>query len=78
MKNRVTVRVDSTCSMAEVVLDGEVVITGNFWDFHPGCHNILEYGDDWCTAYGLAYAICHQCDIPTSEVVTDRTWRYTR
>jgi hypothetical protein len=31
--------------MARVSIDGKVVMEGNFWDFHPGCHGINEYGD---------------------------------
>jgi hypothetical protein len=31
--------------MAIVLLNGKCVMMGNFWDFHPGSHNITEYGD---------------------------------
>jgi len=41
----ITIKVDRSCSMAEVLLNGELVMMGNYWDFHPGCHGITEYGD---------------------------------
>jgi hypothetical protein len=31
--------------MAEVHLNDKCIMVGNFWDFHPGCHGIHEYGD---------------------------------
>jgi hypothetical protein len=31
--------------MARVSIDGKCVMEGNFWDFHPGCHGINEYGE---------------------------------
>lgn len=37
--------VDKSCDMAVVLIDGEFVMGGNFWDFYPGCHGINEYGD---------------------------------
>jgi len=39
------VKVDDSCDMAAVYIDEECVMSGNFWDFHPGCHGIDEYGD---------------------------------
>lgn len=45
MKNTILVKTDSLCEMAEVWLNGELVMSGNFWDFHPGCHGINKYGD---------------------------------
>lgn len=41
----ILVKVDKSCDMAEVLLNDECVMDGNFWDFHPGCHGINEYGD---------------------------------
>ena len=43
--NVILVKVDKSCDMAEVLLNGECIMDGNFWDFHPGCHGINEYGD---------------------------------
>jgi hypothetical protein len=31
--------------MAKVSLDGKTVMEGNFWDFHPGCHGLYQYGE---------------------------------
>ena len=35
----------SDSEMALVQIDGETVMLGNLWDFHPGCHDITEWGD---------------------------------
>lgn len=26
------------CQMAQVRVNGQVIMLGNFWDFHPECH----------------------------------------
>ena len=44
-KNIIEIKVDKSCEIAQVSLNGEIVMSGNFWDFHPGCHGINEYGD---------------------------------
>ena len=36
---------DSSCEMGIVLIDGECVMCGKYWDFHPGCHGIDTYGD---------------------------------
>lgn len=36
--NKVLIRVDRSCDMAEVEVNGKCIMMGNFWDFHPGCH----------------------------------------
>ena len=41
----ISIRVDKSCEMASVHIDDVLVMSGNFWDFHPGCHGIVEYGD---------------------------------
>lgn len=42
---RIQIGVDKSCEMAIVLIDGKCVMEGNFWDFHPGCYGINEYGD---------------------------------
>jgi len=41
----ISVLVDRSCDMAKVSIDDKCVMSGNFWDFHPGCHGINQYGD---------------------------------
>jgi hypothetical protein len=41
----ILVQTDGSCEMARVSIDDKCVMQGNFWDFHPGCHGINEYGD---------------------------------
>ena len=45
MKHIILVKTDPSCSMAEVYLDDELVMFGNYWDFHNGCHGIHKYGE---------------------------------
>ena len=41
----ILIETDRSCEMARVSIDGKGVMEGNFWDFHPGCHGINEYGE---------------------------------
>lgn len=45
MKNKILIKTDSSCEMAAVYLNDKLVMSGNFWDFHPHCHGIHKYGD---------------------------------
>ena len=33
--------------MAHVYVNDKHVMSGNFWDFHPGCHGFYELADKW-------------------------------
>ena len=44
MNHTILVKTDPSCKMAEVYLDGELVMNGNYWDFHNGCWGIDKYG----------------------------------
>jgi hypothetical protein len=37
-KNIIKVYTDKSCSMAIVEVNGDHLMTGNYHDFHPGCH----------------------------------------
>ena len=37
-QNTVVTDLDDSCDMAQVSVNGEAVMVGNTWDFHPGCH----------------------------------------
>lgn len=43
--NKIVVGIDDESEMAYVSLNGECIMEGNFWDFHPNCDGIREYGD---------------------------------
>lgn len=45
MQHIINLKVDDYSEMATIYLDNKVIMTGNFWDFHPGCHGITEWGD---------------------------------
>lgn len=38
----ITVKVDNSCDMAEVRDSEGNGMSGNFWDFHNGCHGLYE------------------------------------
>lgn len=38
--NTITISTDESCEMAMVDLNGECIMMGNYWDFHPNCHGI--------------------------------------
>lgn len=63
MKNIVKIRVDQSCEMAEVYLNDKLVMSGNFWDFHPDCNGVRQYGDfkgysDLARAIALSVGDC--------------------
>ena len=45
IQHLILVKTDLSCDMAAVYLNGKVIMEGNYWDFHSGCHRIYEYGD---------------------------------
>lgn len=76
MKHQITVLIDESCEAAEVLLDGKTVMRGNFWDFHPYCTGVHQYGE-FQGYRGLANAVevtllrqGHEV-----EVVTDKNWK---
>ena len=44
MKNPIIIYKDTSCEMAEVWFGKHCVMSGNYWDFHPECHGIWQYG----------------------------------
>ena len=52
----IKVLTDPACEMAAVYLNDELVMEGNYWDFHPGCHGINKYGD-FNSYAGLAHRL---------------------
>lgn len=83
-KKSATIRVlvDPTCKMAVVhtYLSGKreysMGMSGNYWDFHPGCHVMREFGD-FNSSFGLALGIQKHLEKKDYKVkvVTDRSWR---
>lgn len=39
-QNTITERSDASCRMAEVMVNGQSIMLGNYHDFHPGCHGL--------------------------------------
>lgn len=70
--NTITIRTDEACEMACVELNGERIMMGNFWDFHPNCHGIHEYG------HFNSYAqLANNIKLKFGgEVMYDFTWKY--
>ncbi len=42
---KILLRSDHSCKMAEVHVNGKLIMQGNYWDFRPGTHGITKYGD---------------------------------
>lgn len=45
MQNIILVKTDPSSKMAVVYLNNQIIMEGNYWDFHPSCHGIYEYGN---------------------------------
>ena len=71
--NTITIRTDESCEMACVELNGKCIREGNYWDFHPHCHSIHEYGD-FQSYSQLANNIKLKLG---GTVVYDYTWKYS-
>lgn len=72
MKHTIKVRTDHSCEMAEVLLDDELVMMGNFWDFHPGCCDVTEYGNfsSYATLSTAIYQHLVKSGVPYNEIET--------
>lgn len=40
--NTITLKIDTSCSMAEVYVNGTIIMRGNYWDFYNGCHGMYD------------------------------------
>lgn len=65
--------VDDSCEMAKVYVNNKCIMEGNFWDFHPGCHGIDEYGD-WNSLAQLVQQlyIYHRRKSPDAKISIER------
>jgi hypothetical protein len=45
MQHIINLKIDDYSEMATIYLDNKLIMTGNFWDFHPECHDIKEWGE---------------------------------
>lgn len=70
--NTITICLDEDSEMACVDLNNKCIMMGNFWDFHPNCHGIHEYGD-FSSYTQLAMAVQSKVG---GQIVYDYTWRY--
>lgn len=87
-KATIYVRYDISCEMADVGIKEPWVrnkvpgymwgMTGNDWDFHPGCHGITQMGD-FRGPTALAYLIEKELRKLGYEVTTtvEDNWKYT-
>ena len=68
MRATIYVKKDPSCEMAKVytrigtlpkgMKTYDFGMEGNYWDFHPGCHGMHQFGD-FNSPSGLAHAIMH-------------------
>ena len=68
----IKVKIDESCEMACVELNGKCIMEGNYWDFHPYCQGIHEYGD-FKSYTQLANNIKLKLG---GNIVYDYTWKY--
>lgn len=67
----ILIQVDDSCEMAAVILNNKCIMEGNFWDFHPGCHGIYEYGN-FKTFTELAFVIKNKLESQGKKVLISR------
>lgn len=83
-KAHIIVRRDPSCKMASVFIEGRKKVPigdgmeGNYWDFHPGCHGIHEFGD-FSGPFGLMNGMRDALEKLGWKVTTsvEDNWRYT-
>lgn len=76
-KNKVTVDIDRSCEMAQVKVNGKVIMVGNFWDFHPGCHgfNGLPSFHGY-NSLANVFVLGLEADQRQASLVTNEEWTY--
>lgn len=76
MKYLILIEVDDSSEMARISLNGTMIMEGNFWDFHPGCHlNVTqEYGhfDNYVGLSTKIYQKLIKSGVEYSDIVTQR------
>ena len=75
MEHIINLRIDDMGEMAEIYLNGECIMLGNFWDFHPGVLDLLDkkYGE-FKGYNGLINAIREQIEKEghTTHIIKER------
>jgi hypothetical protein len=74
--NVITVRRDDGCAMAEVLVNGKVIMTGNTWDFHPGCHGFDLPNFSTCEELARLFVNGLERAGLKAIIQTDVAWRY--
>lgn len=67
--------IDSSVEMACVCMNGDIVLMGNFWDFHPGVVRGLEQYGNFRGPIHFAYKVA---DVHGRSVIFDRNWKCVR
>lgn len=44
-ENKLEIYKDNNCDMAKLLLNGKIILEGNFWDFHNGCYGMYDIPD---------------------------------
>lgn len=61
--NCVVLRTDDSCSMSQVEVNGCIIMFGNDWDFHPGCHGFALPDFDTPKQLAEMFAEALECDV---------------
>lgn len=74
--NIIQVNIDKSCEMAEVLLNDEVVMCGNFWDFHNDCHGMKMADFRGYNSLVSELESALKDYGKNVEIFTDKNWKY--
>lgn len=75
-ENEILEEVQASCEMACVSVNGQCIMMGNYWDFHPGCHGLKlpEFSSPSSLVTLFNNAI--KSEGKEVKIVVDETWKY--
>lgn len=75
-KNEILEEVQPSCKMAKVSVNGQCIMMGNYWDFHPGCHGFKL--PEFSSPSSLVTLFNNALKSLEKEVniVVDENWKY--
>jgi len=74
--NTVTIKIDRSCDMERVEVNGVEIMEGNSHDFHPGCHGMALPSFNSSSELARLFDGMFKSNGKESEIVVDRNWKY--
>jgi len=74
--NTVTIRIDRSCDMERVEVNGVEIMEGNSHDFHPGCHGMDLPSFNSSSELAKLFDGMFKSSGKESEIVVARNWKY--